>query len=130
MKLTWRDIVTSLLVIAGGAVVYAKFYSYTWAVIGGSWRNAVAALAILGLAMVAVTGFELANHSWLNMGEMVLGLIAAGLIIAGLIVTNHVVFYSLAVVLGVLWLVSTARHARHSILHNGTTTLHYHASAH
>lgn len=130
MKLTWRDIITTLLALTGGAVVYAKFYQYSWALIG-SWRSAVMALAAVGLAMLLVTGFDTENQSWLNIGEMIFGIIAAGLIITGVFVASSFVFYSLTIILGALYAVSTARHIRHSILHDGTTSsFHHHVPAH
>jgi len=128
MKLTWRDLVTTLLAIAGGAVVYAKYYNYSWAVIG-SWRSAVAVLAAIGILMFAFSAFDFANRSILNVGEMVLGIVAIGLAITGLFVASSQIFYSLAIVLGVLWLVDTARHVRHSLMGSGTT-LHRHAPVH
>jgi|SRR3989344_6920648 len=132
MKLSWRDFVTALLAIAGGAIVYAKFYNYSWAVIG-SWRSAVAVLAGIGVLMFAFSAFNFANHSILNIGEMLVGLIAIGLALTGMIATSSPIFYILAVTLGVLWLVDTTRHARHSWIGDegvGTTTFHRHAHVH
>lgn len=129
MKLTWKDIITTLLVILGGSVVYAKYYSYSWALIG-SWRGAVGTIAVIGLVMFLFSSFNFANRSVLNIGEMLLILAAVGLTIAGLIVTSEALFYTLAAVLGVLWLVDTARHARHSLIGGGTPSIHHHATAH
>lgn len=132
MKLSWRDFATTLLAVAGGAVVYAKFYDYSWAVID-SWRSAVAVLAGIGVLMFAFSAFDFANRSLLNIGEMVVGIVAIGLAITGMIATSSPVFYGLAVTLGVLWLVHTARHARHSWIGDegaGTTTFHRHAHVH
>jgi len=129
MKLTWRDIVTAALAVAGGAVVYAKFYDYSWAMIG-SWRSSVAVLAIAGLAMFAFSGFDFANRSILNIGEIFLGIVAIGLALTGMVVASEPVFYSFAAILGILWLVDTARHARHSLLHEGTTSFHRHVPVH
>ena len=128
MKLSWRDVITTAFVITGGAVVWAKFYEYSWALIG-SWRSAVAVLGGLGLGVLLATGFDTENRSWLNIGEMIFGLVAAGLVLVGVIVTSSFLFYSLAVILGALWLVSTARHIRHSIMNDDTTT-HHHAPVH
>lgn len=113
MKLSWRDFVTTLLAIAGAAIVYAKYYDYSWAVIG-SWSSATAVLAGIGVLMFAFSGFKFSNHSILNVGEMVVGVIAIGLAIAGMFAASSTLFYSLAATLGALWLVDTARHARHS----------------
>jgi len=132
MKLTWKDIITTLLVVAGAAVVYAKFYNYSWAVIG-SWKSSVAVLALTGLVMVAFSSFDFSNWSILNVGEMMFGAIAVGLALTGIIATSEPIFYILAIVLGSLWLVDTARHARHTWVGEegmGTTTFHHHASAH
>ncbi|MGZ6004971.1 MAG: hypothetical protein ACXWLH_02365 [Candidatus Saccharimonadales bacterium] len=132
MKLSWKDIVTTLLLVAGGAVVYAKFYNYSWAVIG-SWKSSVAVLAAIGLVMFAFSSFNFANRSILNIGEMMFGAIAVGLALTGMIATSQPIFYILAAVLGSLWLVDTARHARHSWIGEsaiGTNTFHHHAPVH
>jgi len=132
MRLTWKDTINTLLAIGGGAIVYAKFYSYTWAVIG-SWRSAVAVLALIGLLMFAFSSFNFANRSILNITEVVLGSLAIVLAIVGMITTSQFVFYSLATVLGLIWLVDTARHVRHSWIGDegyGTTTFHHQAHVH
>ncbi len=132
MKLSLKDVINALLAIGGAAVVYAKFYSYSWSVIG-SWRSAVAVLALIGLVMFAFSSFNFANRSILNVTEMMLGVVAIGLVIVGVIMTSQFVFYSLAIVLGLEWLVDTARHARHSWIGEegyGTTTFHHHAHVH
>ena len=120
MKLSWRDTVNTLLALAGGAIVYAKFYDYSWAMIG-SWRTATAILAVIGLLMVAFSAFDTRNYSILNIGEMLVGALAVGLAVVGMIVTSSPVFYSLAIALGTLWLVDTARHVRHSWMSGGST---------
>jgi hypothetical protein len=127
MKLTWKDVITTLIVIGGGAVVYAKYYNYSWAVVG-SWRSAVAVLALGGILMFAFSSFNFANRSTLNVGEMVVGALAIVLAVVGMIVTRQSLFYSLAVVLGVFWLVDTARHVRHSVIGHGSTTFHHHVA--
>lgn len=132
MKLSWKDIVTTLLAVLGGVIVYAKFYNYSWAIIG-SWQSATAVLAGIGVLMFAFSAFDFANHSILNVGEMFLGLIAIGLALTGMLFVSEPIFYALAGTIGLLWLVDTARHARHTWIGDegmGTTTLHHHASAH
>ena len=115
--------------IGGAAIVYAKFYEYSWAVIG-SWRSAVAVLFGIGLVMFAFSNFNFANRSILNVGEMVLGVVAIGLAAAGMVITSSPLFYGLAIALGILWLVDTARHVRHTIIHQDTTSFHHHAPVH
>jgi len=129
MKLSWRDLITTALLIAGGAIVYAKFYDYSWAVIG-SWRSAVAVLTGIGVAMVGFSRFDIMNMSWLNITETVLGFAVGILAIVGMAVTSEPTFYVVAGVLGVLWLLDTARHARHSLISEDTTSTHHTAPAH
>lgn len=129
MKFSWKDIMTTLLALAGAAVVYAKFYDYSWALIG-SWRGAVSVLALIGLAMFAFSSFDFSNLSILNLGEMVFGLAAVALAIVGMIMTSSFTFYTLAMVLGALWLVDTARDVRRSLAHADVTSFHHHAPVH
>jgi hypothetical protein len=129
MKLSWRNIVTTLLAGGGAALVYAKYYDYSWAVIG-SWRSAVAALAGVGAVMFLFSAFDFRNFSILGVTEMLGGLAALGLAVAGVIVTSSVLFYTLAGVLGALWLVDTARDTWHSLVNNEATTFHHHAPVH
>ncbi len=129
MKATWRDLVTAALSISGGAIVWAKFYEYSWAVIG-SWRSAVAVLLGLGVGIFLFSSFDFSNLSWLNMAEMVLGMVAVGVAIAGMIVTSAPLFYITAGVIGAAWLTDTVRHIRHSFMHDTSTTFHGHAQVH
>lgn len=124
MKLSWRDLINTALAIFGGAIVYAKFYDYSWAVIG-SWRSAVAVIGITGLVMALLSGFDLANYSILNIVEMILGAAAIVLGVWGVLVASSVIFYALAGTLGALWLIDTARHAYHSLSGASTTTYHH-----
>ncbi len=119
MKLSWRDIVTTLLVVGGGTLVWAKYYSYSWAMIG-SWRSATAVIALGGLLLFAFTNFDFNNFSIANVLEMILGGAALVLAVWGMTVVNHAVFYSLAATLGLTWLVDIARHIRHSAIESGT----------
>ena len=129
MKLTWRDTISTILVICGGAVVYAKYYNYSWAVIS-SWRSATLVLAGIAVLMFLVNNFNFANRSLLNIAEMFLGIAAIVLAVYGALVISHTVFYALAAVMGAFWLIDTARHARHSMhSEGGTNTLrHVHVS--
>lgn len=128
MKLTWRDIITTLVGLVGGAVVYAKINEYSWALIA-SWRSSVAVLALVALVMFAFSGFSFANRSILNVAEIFAGVVMGLLALVGMFVTSSFLFYSLAIVMGAIWLVDTARHARHSMI-EGSTTLHPHAPIH
>jgi hypothetical protein len=123
MKLTWKDIVTTLLAAGGAALVWAKFYEYNWAVVG-SWRSAVAVLAGLGLGMCIFSNYQAEFRNRVDTGEMVLGIAAAVMAVVGMVVTSSIIFYALAGVIGTLWLVSTFRHVWHSL--TGTTGASYH----
>lgn len=127
MKLSWRDIITTLLALAGGAIVYAVFYDYTWNLID-SLRSAVAILAVIGVAMFAFSDFDFSNRSILNVTEMILGLTVVGLAIAGMLITSEALFYITAATIGTVWLVDTARHVYHSMAHD--TGYHHPAPTH
>lgn len=128
MKLSWRDTVSTLLVVVGGVVVWAKYLDYSWAILG-SWRSATAVLAVIGVLMFAVSTFDFKNYSILNLSEMVLGAVAVGLAMTGMIFTSEPIFYTLAAIIGIVWAVDTARRARHSLM-NGGTSLHHPSPAH
>lgn len=114
MKLSWRDVATTALFVLGVAVVFAKIYGFSWVILD-SWRSAVAVMAVIGLAMVAINGFDLANRSWRNMTEIGIGVLAGIMAVIGLIVASPFIFYSVAVLLGVGWVISIVSHAQHSM---------------
>lgn len=114
MKLSWRDIATAALFVLGVAVVFAKIYSFSWVILD-SWRSSVAVLAVIGLAMLAINGFNLADRSWRNVSEMTISIVAGILAVIGLIISSPFIFYSVAVLTGVAWVISVASHARHSM---------------
>lgn len=126
--LTWRDLITTLLAIVGGMIVYAKSYNLNWAIIG-SWRSAVAALGVTGIIMTLVSGFDVANRSILNITEIILGLVAIAVGVFGVFIASPTLFYILAGLIGMLWLIDTSRHIRNSITEDGTTTYHRPAAA-
>ena len=128
MKFSWRDIAVTLLAIAGGAIFWAKAYSYSWAVIG-SWRSSVAVLALIGVLMTVFSGFDYRNLSVLNMTEMVFWAAGAVLAIVGMTGTNDTLFYSLGTIMGIVWFMDTGRHIGHSLLGSGKSGAH-HAPVH
>lgn len=110
--------------LAGGAVVFAKLQEYSWWLIGDSWRTAVAVLAGAGLAalLVGTVGAraEGTHRNTFDDVEIGAAVIALGLAVTGMIVTSELVFYSLAAVMGALWLTAIIRHAVHTFSHTGT----------
>lgn len=126
MNITWRDLITTILAAAGMTEVWAKFYDYSWWLIG-SWRGAAAVLGGLGLAVLAVRLSELADmDNWVNFIESLLWVSAAGVIVVAMFVTSAGLFYTGAAVLGVIWLSSLVRHIWHTTHH----TRHPYATVH
>jgi uncharacterized membrane protein len=128
MKLSWRDTVNTLLVILGALAVYGKLHTYSWWLIG-SWKGAVATIGGLGLIMLLVSLSEVREEvtdlrNWINFGESVLWLAAVVLVVIGLFAASRAMFYTTAIVLGVIWLSSLARHWRHSMYHADMHTPH------
>lgn len=114
MKLGWRDVISTLVVATGATAVWAKLYDYTWWFLG-SWKGAIATLGVLGLVMFATAMTELADlENWFNFGEAILWLGATALVITGLFVASKALFVSAAIVLGVVYVSSLARHTWHS----------------
>jgi hypothetical protein len=123
MKLSWRDTVNTLLVILGALAVYGKLHSYSWWLIG-SWKGAVATIGGLGLIMLLVSLTEVMDElgelrNWINFSESVLWLAAAVAVVIGLFAASKGMFYTAAIVLGVIWLGSLLRHWRHSMYDAG-----------
>ena len=109
MKLTWRDIFTTLISIAVAVVLVAKLRSYDWAFIG-SWPGAVGTLGVLG-GLMAI--FDEADFLRLNTWGAVEGLftlVGIGLLVAGLLVASKALFVLLAADILVFWLASISRH--------------------
>ena len=109
MKLSWRDLFTSLIAIIVGVGLVAGILNYDWSVFG-TWKGAVGTMGILGLFMII---FDEADFFRMNVWGTLEGLLALagiGLVIAGLIVASKVLFVALAAVILAFWLVSLARH--------------------
>lgn len=132
MKLTWRDIVTTLIVIGGAIVVYAMYNNYSWMGLE-NWRDGIAAITVGGLIILLLSNFDFSNRSTLNVSEIVVGAIAVILAIAGILIGTQSFFFSLSLVVGILWALDTARHIRHSWLDrdtHGSSLIHRHAHVH
>ena len=131
MKLSWRDIATAALFVLGVAVVFAKIYGFSWLILD-SWNSAVAVLAVIGLGMVAINGFDLTNRSWRNMTEVAIGVVAGIMAVIGLVVESSFIFYSVATLMAIAWAISVVSHAQHSLASNNQSTPwnHRHPLAH
>jgi hypothetical protein len=116
MKLTWRDGLSSVLVILGIVVVIAKLQSYSWWLIG-SWKGALGVVAVLGLGILLTNIEELVrvfNSSTLT--QIILWFVAATVVVASLLsTTTQTEFYVAAFLIGVAWAAQIMDHALASI---------------
>lgn len=130
MKLSWRDVLSSLFVVAGGAVVYAKIQEYSWWLIGDSWRWSTVVVALLGLAAFLAATYrareEGTKRNLFDDVDIGIGLIAAGVAAAGVIFASEFLFYTFAAIAGALWLTAMARRLTHTI----SSDTYRHVSAH
>lgn len=111
MKLSWRDILTSVLAITGGVVVFAKLQSYSWVLIG-SWKGALGVISVLGLAIAVTYMIDwLRDETLVPLGEMLLWLAAATVSIGSMFTTTtRGEFVSSAILIGAAWLAQLGVH--------------------
>lgn len=111
MKLSWRDVLTSILAIAGAIVVFAKLQSYSWWLIG-SWRSALAVVGAIGFAILLVNILELLQmEDVATFAELSLWLITATIVIASLVITTTKgEFIVSAAAIGLSWFVELVSH--------------------
>jgi len=112
MKLSWRDMVAGVLAALGAVVVFAKLQDYTWWLIG-SYKGALAVIAVLGLAIFVTYAVELFSFATFAVtGELFLWFIAATVIIGSLFTaTTQFEFISAASLIGLSWLAEFSGHA-------------------
>ena len=112
MHLTWKDGVSTLLVIAVVLVALAVVQDWGWPLLG-SYRAGTVAIAILGLGMCALGGStrtETFRGPFVATAS-VLGILALVFAVWALIADERAPFVALAVDTVLLWLVSTLHHA-------------------
>lgn len=111
MKLSWRDVLATVLALAGGVVVFAKLQSYSWVLIG-SWKGALGVVSGIGLAIVTAYLIDwFRDETIVPLGEMVLWIAAATVAIASMFTTTtKAEFVSSAVLIAVAWLVQLGVH--------------------
>lgn len=118
MDLSWRDTWTTLLTFAGATEVFAKWQGYTWWLVG-TWDHALATLGVIGLLMLLLNVAELTDwRNWVNWSEAILWIGTAALIVTGFFVAAQGMFYSAAIVLGVVWIGLLTRHSLHTTHHH------------
>lgn len=121
MRLTWRDGVATALGLMGAVVVLAVLQGRDWPLLG-TYRAGVVALAAIGVPMCMIGAYPfwdsvafanprlILRDPFLTISA-VLGFAAATALVIGLVTGTELPFVSLAVLMGVLWLVATVRHA-------------------
>ena len=112
MRLTWKDAFSTLLVVASAAIVVPLVGGWDWAPLD-SYRSGVVALAVLGEGM-CLLGRELKPGMKATPYVVVscaLGGTALALVVVGLVTASRTALVGLAVTMGILWLLATARHA-------------------
>lgn len=110
MKTLWKDIVEIALAIVGGVVVYGRLQDYNWWLIG-SWKGALATLAVIGLGIMLTNVADLIEVAdAMAMLELGLWLITATVVISSLVVTTtQAEFVWSAILIGVSWATQLAR---------------------
>jgi hypothetical protein len=120
MHLTWRDGVATIAAAVGAAITVAVLQSWDWPLLG-SYRMGVIALFILAQPLCRTGGAAfwtseairrpvLALHDPLIAVNIVLGVAAAVLVVVGLVMGTRGPLLALAVVMGVMWILTTLRH--------------------
>lgn len=111
MSLTWRDAVTTI--IAAGAVIIAVAAMREWNVpIIGNPRWAALVLIVLGIAL-CIIGNTATQTNTSNPYVMLMAILGGGVIllaVLALIIGTAIYVGITAVLIGLMWLVSTIRH--------------------
>lgn len=109
MALTWKDAVTTILAASVFGIYYAQTKGIDLPLISNI-RWATVALALLGIAMCAL-GAGTTETTQMVSFLSILGITSLILILASLITGSSMAFLLLTIVIGFMWLLSTARHA-------------------
>lgn len=109
MKLSWRDLFTTIFAIAIAVVLVAKLRSYDWRFLE-TWKSAVGVLGVGGLLMVLFDEADFTKLNYWSAFEGLIVLTGIGLFTAGLLVASKTLFVILAADIFVFWLASVTRH--------------------
>lgn len=113
VKLSWRDVGTALLVLAGAAVFWAKMYGYDWPVIE-SWRSAIAVMGALTAGIFLLDAGDARESSPGTFAEMTAALAVTAVFVAAMFIATKTAFIWLSGGVAAFWLIGLYRHARHS----------------
>jgi len=117
MRLTYRDVIATVLAACFVGVTLSITQDWTWPMLGTP-RAGIVALGVLGFGACALatrtqdmaTKEELARHPGMIIGSA-LGAVALILLVVGLFIGTEAWLVALAVTLLALWAVATVRHA-------------------
>jgi hypothetical protein len=113
MRLSWKDLVSLVLVLVGLALALSVMQGWNWPLLGGV-REGIVALAIFGFG-AHLMGAPRERFYWTDPFGLVMVLaVAAGMVVAivgGLITGSEPYLLVLMIVTPVLWVIATLRHA-------------------
>ena len=113
MRLSWKDGITTALLLVALLVVQAVIQGWGWPLLG-SYRTGVLALGILGISMCTI-GAQINEGSFGKSPYTILASLLGGgalvLIVVGLVIGSRAVFLAVASDILVLWAMATVRHA-------------------
>jgi len=116
MRLTWKDAVATLLMVAVGIVTVATVQGWGWPLLGG-YRPASLVVFGLGMLMCPVGGSALRTQDDMKDPYVrfasTLGFLALVALIGAMIWGTQAWFLGLAIDIAVLWAMTTIRHAVH-----------------
>ena len=113
MRLTWRDAVSTVLVLAGLAMALSVIEGWGWPLLGGV-REGIVAAGIAGVA-ACLLGSTLEKSYFTDpfgLITTIIGMAVIGIaIVGGLIFGTQEFLLMLMLVIGMLWVLATVRHA-------------------
>lgn len=109
MELTWKDLLTTILAAGVVGLYYAVSKGIDLPLLSG-YRSAILTLAIVGMAMCALSGGTNGTTNLFITVASGLGIISLILIVYGLITGTKIAFALLTIVILALWATATLRH--------------------
>jgi hypothetical protein len=113
MRLTWRDAVSTVFVLAGLVMALSVIEGWGWPLLGGV-REGIVAAGIAGVA-ACLLGSSLERSYFTDpfgLLTLIIGMAMIGIaIVGGLLLGTQEFLVMLMLVIGMLWLLATVRHA-------------------
>jgi hypothetical protein len=125
MKLSWKDVVSTILVVVGLTLALSVAQEWNWPLLGGV-REGIIALAILGFGAHLLGDARERSYYSDPFGLITMIIVVTAMavaIIGGLITGSFQYLLVLMVVVPMLWAMATFRHAveGRSASHRGTS---------